>query len=58
MHLAFAERRELAESDLILAASQLVPLSRTAREQLHALKEWAASGRARAASSIASSNKG
>ena len=54
MHLAFAERRELGETDLILAASQLVPLSRTAREQLNALKEWAASGRARAASSVAS----
>ena len=50
MHLAFAERRELSESDLIRAASQLVPLSRTAREQLDALKHWASSGRARAAS--------
>jgi hypothetical protein len=50
MHLAFTERRELSESDLILAASQLVPLSRTAREQLNSLKEWAASGRARPAS--------
>jgi AAA+ superfamily predicted ATPase len=51
MHLAFAERRELAESDLIRAANQLVPLSRTAREQLDALQRWASSGRARAASS-------
>ena len=51
MHLAFAERRELNESDLIKAATQLVPLSRTAREQLEALKRWASSGRARAASS-------
>tara|TARA_Y100001968_G_scaffold128134_1_gene116984 strand:- start:5 stop:1183 length:1179 start_codon:yes stop_codon:yes gene_type:complete len=50
MHLAFAERRELEESDLILASSQLVPLSRTAREQLASLKEWASSGRARPAS--------
>ncbi|MEC9030033.1 MAG: AAA family ATPase, partial [Cyanobacteriota bacterium] len=58
MHLAFAERRELGETDLILAASQLVPLSRTAREQLNALKEWAASGRARAASSVASNLSG
>ncbi len=51
MHLAFAERRELTESDLIRAANQLVPLSRTAREQLDALQRWASSGRARAASS-------
>ena len=51
MHLAFAERRELSDSDLIKASSQLVPLSRTAREQLDALKHWASSGRARGASS-------
>ena len=50
MHLAFAERRELEETDLILAASQLVPLSRTAKEQLTSLKQWAESGRARPAS--------
>ena len=50
MHLAFAERRELEETDLILAASQLVPLSRTAKEQLNSLKEWASTGRARPAS--------
>jgi len=50
MHLAFGEGRELAESDLITAASQVVPLSRTAREQLEALREWASSGRARQAS--------
>ena len=50
MHFAFAEKRELLETDLILAASQLVPLSRTAKEQLKFLKEWASSGRARPAS--------
>ena len=50
MHLAFAERRELQETDLILASNQLVPLSRTAKEQLDELKEWASSGRARPAS--------
>jgi hypothetical protein len=50
MHLAFGEGRELAEADLVTAASQVVPLSRTAREQLEALRSWASSGRARAAS--------
>jgi SpoVK/Ycf46/Vps4 family AAA+-type ATPase len=50
MHLAFGEGRELAETDLIAAASQVVPLSRTAREQLEALRVWASSGRARPAS--------
>jgi len=50
MHLAFAEKREFAEADLIAAASQVVPLSRTAREQLEALQTWASGGRARPAS--------
>jgi SpoVK/Ycf46/Vps4 family AAA+-type ATPase len=50
MHLAFGEGRELGEAALISAASQLVPLSRTAREQLEALRRWASSGRARLAS--------
>ncbi|MCX5939690.1 MAG: AAA family ATPase [Cyanobium sp. LacPavin_0818_WC50_MAG_67_9] len=50
MHLAFAEQREFGEADLIAAASQVVPLSRTAREQLEALQIWASSGRARPAS--------
>ena len=56
MHLAFAESRELSETYLIRAASQLIPLSRTAREQLEALQQWASSGRARPAS-IAASNE-
>ena len=50
MHFAFAERRELQETDLILATNQLVPLSKTAREQLDALKAWSSTGRARASS--------
>ena len=50
MHLAFSEHRELSETDLIRAASQLIPLSRTACESLARLKEWAAGGRARQAS--------
>jgi hypothetical protein len=50
MHQAFSEQREFGESDLISAAAQLVPLSRTAREQLEALQQWASSGRARPAS--------
>ena len=50
MHLAFGEGRELSEADLVAAASQVVPLSRTAREQLEAQRQWAAGGRARPAS--------
>jgi hypothetical protein len=58
MHLAFAEGREFGETDLIGAAAQLVPLSRTAREQLEALEQWASSGRARPAASRAGANPG
>lgn len=50
MHLAFGDKRDLEEPDLIAAASQVVPLSRTAREQLEALRRWASGGRARPAS--------
>jgi len=50
MHQAFSESREFSEADLTSAAAQLVPLSRTAREQLESLKQWASSGRARPAS--------
>ena len=50
MHYSFSERREICEKDLIKAVSELVPLSRTAKEQLESLKEWSSSGRARYAS--------
>ena len=50
MHFAFSERREISERDLIKAVSELVPLSRTAKEQIDQLKEWASTGRARFAS--------
>lgn len=52
LHLAFAAGRDIAEADLIAAASQVVPLMRTAREQLEALQQWASSGRARPASRL------
>ena len=50
MHFSFSERRELKEKDLIKAVSELVPLSRTAKEQINYLKEWSSTGRARPAS--------
>jgi ATP-dependent 26S proteasome regulatory subunit len=50
MHQAFSEGRDFSETDLIRAAAQVVPLSRTAREQLESLQQWASSGRARPAS--------
>ncbi len=50
MHISFSENRELMEKDLIMAVSELVPLSRTAKEQIDLLKEWSSTGRARSAS--------
>ena len=50
MHISFSENRELMEKDLIKAVSELVPLSRTAKEQIEFLKEWSSTGRARFAS--------
>ncbi len=50
MHISFSENRELMEKDLIKAVSELVPLSRTAKEQIDSLKEWSSTGRARSAS--------
>ncbi len=50
MHISFSEKRELMEKDLIKAVSELVPLSRTAKEQIDFLKEWSSKGRARSAS--------
>ncbi len=50
MHISFSEDRELMEKDLIKAVSELVPLSRTAKEQIDFLKEWSSTGRARSAS--------
>ena len=50
MHYSFSERREITEKDLIKAVSELVPLSRTAKEQLDLLKHWSSTGRARLAS--------
>ncbi len=50
MHFSFDEKRELMEKDLIKAISELVPLSRTAKEQIEFLKQWSSTGRARPAS--------
>ena len=50
MHHSFSEKREILEKDLMKAVSELVPLSRTAKEQIDNLKEWSSTGRARPAS--------
>ena len=53
MHMAFDERREFATDDIVRAMSEIVPLSRTAAEQIERIQSWAASGRVRPASSDA-----
>lgn len=50
MHIGFSQSRDFTTDDILEAASQMVPLARTAQEQIDALKAWAASGKARPAS--------
>ncbi|MBW4519962.1 MAG: AAA family ATPase [Scytolyngbya sp. HA4215-MV1] len=50
MHLGFSQNRDFVTDDILEAASQMVPLARTAREQIQLLQEWAAAGKARLAS--------
>ena len=50
MHIAFSQNREFTTDDILEAASQIVPLARTAQEQIEFLQNWAASGKARLAS--------
>lgn len=50
MHIGFSQSRDFATDDVLEAASQIIPLARTAVEQIQKLQEWAASGRARLAS--------
>ena len=50
MHLGFSQGRDFTADDILEAASQIVPLARTAKEQIDALKAWAAAGKARPAS--------
>ncbi len=50
MHLGFSQNRDFTTDDILEAASQIIPLARTAVEQIQQLQEWAAAGRARLAS--------
>lgn len=50
MHIGFSQDREFTTDDILEAASQIVPLARTAQEQIQLLQDWAASGKARLAS--------
>jgi SpoVK/Ycf46/Vps4 family AAA+-type ATPase len=50
MHLGFSQNRDFTTDDIVTAVSQMVPLARTAQEQIQQLQQWAASGKARLAS--------
>ena len=52
MHTAFSENREFTQSDIIESITQFVPLAYTNQEKIDSLEDWAASGRARLASSF------
>jgi SpoVK/Ycf46/Vps4 family AAA+-type ATPase len=57
MHIGFSQDRDFNTDDVLEAASQIVPLARTAKEQIDALQAWAASGKARMASSTSLSDR-
>lgn len=50
MHLGFSQNRDFTTDDILEAASQTVPLARTAKEQIEFLQDWASAGKARLAS--------
>jgi SpoVK/Ycf46/Vps4 family AAA+-type ATPase len=50
MHIGFSQNRDFTTEDVLEAASQSIPLARTAQEQIQLLQEWAAAGKARLAS--------
>ncbi len=50
MHIGFSQNRDFNTDDVLEAASQTVPLARTAQEQIQQLQDWAAAGKARLAS--------
>ncbi len=50
MHIGFSQNRDFITDDILEAASQLVPLARTAQAQIQFLQDWAAAGKARMAS--------
>jgi SpoVK/Ycf46/Vps4 family AAA+-type ATPase len=50
MHIGFSQNRDFTTDDILEAASQIVPLAKTAQEQIQFLQNWAAAGKARLAS--------
>jgi ATP-dependent 26S proteasome regulatory subunit len=50
MHLGFSQNRDFNTDDILESASQIIPLARTAQDQIQLLQNWAAAGKARMAS--------
>lgn len=50
MHIGFSQNRDFTTEDILEAASQIIPLARTAQDQIRMLQDWAADGRVRLAS--------
>ena len=50
MHIGFSQNRDFTNEDVLEAVSQIIPLARTAQQQIEALQAWAAAGKARLAS--------
>lgn len=50
MHIGFSQDRDFTTEDILSAVSQIVPLARTAQEEIQALQAWVADGKARLAS--------
>ncbi|MEL6496168.1 MAG: AAA family ATPase [Cyanobacteria bacterium J06623_7] len=50
MHIGFSQNRDFSTDDVLEAASQIVPLAKTAQEQIEFLQQWVAAGKARLAS--------
>ncbi|WP_024750364.1 AAA family ATPase [Crocosphaera subtropica] len=56
MHIGFSQNRDFTTDDILQAASQIIPLARTAQEEIEFLQQWAAAGKARLASRQSSLN--
>jgi AAA+ superfamily predicted ATPase len=50
MHIGFSQNRDFMTEDVLEAASQLIPLARTAQDQIQLLQNWASDGKVRLAS--------
>jgi len=50
MHIGFSQNRDFTTEDVLEPASPMIPLTRTAQDQIQLLQNWASDGRVRLAS--------